>query len=67
MFGKKRKQCETCQYLRLQKVEAPNMPEPPWCSNSKSPFYWKSVKKDDKCDFWEKFVRRAKGVKQRYG
>lgn len=56
-----KKQCGTCLYMRLhkyQKVE--NVPEPPWCSNSKSPFHWKTVKETDVCDEWAD--KDAKGL-----
>jgi len=48
------KKCKTCQFFRLQKWTAtPDAPEPPWCSNLKSPNKWKSVKETDGCRVWQ--------------
>lgn len=47
-----KKICKTCQYFRLVKVDAPRMPKPPWCSNSKSEHHMQSMKETDGCKAW---------------
>jgi hypothetical protein len=53
-----KKNCKTCQYFRTVKVEAPKMPDAPWCSNSKSGHHMQSVTEEDGCTEWEKIVRQ---------
>ncbi len=55
------KNCGSCLYFRLHKYPGvENVPEPPWCSNSQSPFHWKTVKSTDGCEKWQD--KDAKGV-----
>ena len=47
--------CNNCQYFRMKKWQGlPNAPEPSWCSNSKSPNFWKSVGSTDSCKAFQK-------------
>jgi hypothetical protein len=59
------KTCKLCMYYRTQIVQAEGMPQGPWCSNSKSPFYFKVVKAEDTCGAFER--RKGKALTQRFG
>jgi len=50
--------CQNCQYFRLVKVDAPKMPDAPWCSNSKSRYRMQTVKATDTCKWFEKRVEK---------